>query len=115
MKLDTPFALDDLRNASCGPQFGGKAERLGVLAQPAQDLPLACESQFGGSTWVRLGGQAIDLGKLGGSPPPTDRRWVDAENLGHEGRRKAFANSLNSQASPLFEFGRGAFGSHTPV
>jgi hypothetical protein len=104
MKLHAPFAFDDLRDPSCCPQLGGKAERFGILAQPADYLAFSRWRQLGRSAGNRLGSQTGDTVLLIGIPPLAHRCTVDAEKLRNFCGLVAIGNSLDCQTSASFEF-----------
>jgi hypothetical protein len=104
MKAHAPLATDDFGDSRRRPQFGGKTERLGIFAQPGKDLAFPGRRQFGLATRMRLEGQSGIAVLSVGSPPRTDGSGVNAKIISDLGRRVAFANSMDSQASPSFEF-----------
>ena len=115
MKLHTPFAFDYLRDPSGCPQLGGKAERLGILAQPADHLGFPRWRQFGWSPRNRLGSQTDRTVLLKGIPPLANGCRVDAKKLRNFCAVVAFGNSIDSQTSASFEFLGGTNCSHAPL
>ena len=115
MVLDVELALDDLGEAPGRPQFGGESEGLGILANPAEHACLLLGGQPGRPTGMRLGGDALDAMLQVRIPPLADRRRMDAQNLGHDGRRFAFLDRKHRLFAELLQLGGGTSCSHAQM
>lgn len=103
MKLDAELALDDLSQASSGPQFGGEAEGFGAFAEPVEDKSFLSPVEFAWSACLRLGVQACIAFFLIPLPPFAYGAHIDIEKIGDPLLSVAFAEPVDGEPPPSLQ------------